>query len=228
MKKIVEFFKKIKLGLKDPKTKSLTLLGIYALFFIFVFVVLNTAKTVSNDTVVDNKVKEEDKTVKSYEYSININNNGILTTITGTYSNNEEVFNLNNNKYYVKDDIVYIVENGIKKQIDFDNYIKNYRYNKIEELIKNGSFVEKTTYKDNTEKSTYNISIKKYNELLNKNIDCSKVNCIISIPFVVESRENINEVTLDLSSYFNYTYLVEVNYMNINNIKELKISTLSE
>ena len=35
----MKYFNKMKEFLKDPKKKSLTLLGIYALFFIFVFAV---------------------------------------------------------------------------------------------------------------------------------------------------------------------------------------------
>lgn len=229
MKKVVEIIKKIRLGLKNPKTKSLTLLGIYSLFFIFVFVVLNMSKnnTLNTSSISENE-SVDDKTVSSYEYAININNNNLLTTISGTYSNNEEIFNFNNNKYYVKDDIVYILDNGVKTPVNLDINIKNYRYDKLEEIIKNSKFIEKTVYNDDREKSTYNIDIKKYFELLNQNIDCNIVNCNIVIPITVEAKENINKVILDFNSYFNYNYIIEINYSNINNIKELKISTLSE
>lgn len=229
MKKVVEIIKKIRLGLKNPKTKSLTLLGIYSLFFIFVFVVLNMSKnnTLNTSSISENE-SVDDKTVSSYEYAININNNNLLTTISGTYSNNEEIFNFNNNKYYVKDDIVYILDNGVKNPVNLDINIKNYRYDKLEEIIKNSKFIEKIVYNDDREKSTYNIDIKKYFELLNQNIDCNIVNCNIVIPITVEAKENINKVILDFNSYFNYNYIVEINYSNINNIKELKISTLSE
>ena len=41
----MKFLKDIRENLKDPKKRSLTLLGFYALFFIFVFIVLNYNST---------------------------------------------------------------------------------------------------------------------------------------------------------------------------------------
>lgn len=227
MKKIVEVFKKIRQGLKNPKTKSLTLLGIYAIFFIFVFVVLNFSNSGGSNVVNEIIEEEKDNTITSYNYTYKINKNNVLSEINGTYSNREEIFNYNNNKYYIKDNKVYLLQNNlIQTNEEFPLNIISYNYDNITKLIESSEFVEKTTYKDNSEKTTYNITTDKYFDILSSHIyeaiDSSVDNAII----VVKKSEYINEVLIDLSSYFGYNYKIEITYSNINNIQ--KISTLSE
>lgn len=227
MKKIVDIFKKIKQGLKNPKTKSLTLLGIYALFFIFVFVVLNFSNS-KETNVVDKVIKEkEESTITSYEYIYKINNNNVLSEITGTYSNGEEVFNYNNKKYYIKDSKVYLSDNdSVEITEELPLNIISYNYNNINKLIESSEFIEKTTYKDNSEKTTYNITSDKYFEILKSNISNVSNYAISNISIIVKSSKYVDEVLIDLSSYFGYVNTIEISFSNINNIE--KISTLSE
>ena len=227
MKKIVDIFKKIKQGLKNPKTKSLTLLGIYALFFIFVFVVLNFSNS-KETNVVDKVIKEkEESTITSYEYIYKINNNNVLSEITGTYSNGEEFFNYNNKKYYIKDSKVYLSDNdSVEITEELPLNIISYNYNNINKLIESSEFIEKTTYKDNSEKTTYNITSDKYFEILKSNISNVSNYAISNISIIVKSSKYVDEVLIDLSSYFGYVNTIEISFSNINNIE--KISTLSE
>ena len=227
MKKIVDIFKKIKQGLKNPKTKSLTLLGIYALFFIFVFVVLNFSSS-KETNVVDKVIKEkEENTITSYEYIYTINNNNVLSEITGTYSNGKEVFNYNNKKYYIKDSKVYLSDNdSVEITEELPLNIISYNYNNINKLIESSEFIEKTTYKDNSEKTTYNITSDKYFEILKSNISNVSNYAISNISIIVKSSKYVDEVLIDLSSYFGYVNTIEISFSNINNIE--KISTLSE
>lgn len=227
MKKIVEIFKKIRQGLKNPKTKSLTLLGIYALFFIFVFVVLNFSSSKQSNVVDKVKEEKDENTITSYEYIYKINNNNVLSEITGTYSNGEEVFNYNNKKYYIKDSKVYLSDNNlveITEELPLN--IISHNYNNINKLIESSEFIEKTTYKDNSEKTTYNITSDKYFEILEPNI-YDVLDCVTSnVSIVVKSSKYIDEVLIDLSSYCGYVNTIEISFSNINNIE--KISTLSE
>lgn len=226
----MNFLKKVRENLRDPKKKSITLLCIYFIFFIFVFIVLNGG----NDSQSEVAIPELDENssvnseISSYEYIYKLNINNQLIEVTGTLYNNEEVFDYQNKRYYKKDNTIYVLENELielTQPIDID--VSKYSYKFIEELINNSEFIEKTTYKDQKEKTTYNINIQKYFELNNEQIDCNLVDCVNTvIPIIVESSNNIDNVLIDLSSYYGYTYTVEISYTNINNIQDLKISTL--
>lgn len=210
----MDFIKKIIENLKDPKKRSLTILGLYAIFFIFVFGVLSGDDSSSN---YSDLVEEESNTISNYEYIYTINNNEVINQITGTYNNNEDTFNYNGINYNKKEGIIYL--NNSPVTLDFD--IDRYKYNNIELLIENSDST--TTYKDSN-KIVYNINVNKYFTLLNEVNNCGVIDCTtIEIPITVESDTYINHVIIDLSNYYGYKYTIEINYNNINNIE--KIST---
>lgn len=103
-----------------------------------------------------------------------------------------------------------INENNVLKQIIGKSYDENdsYNYDKIKELIDKSEFIEKTTYKDNTIKTIYNITANDY-------YDTCIENCDKTISITVYEKENINNVVIDLSSINNYVYIVDINYENI-------------
>ncbi|MBR6690517.1 MAG: hypothetical protein IKL65_04225 [Bacilli bacterium] len=206
----MNFFKKVNEDLKDPKKKALTKLGIYAVFFIIVFIFIGMG---SNSTTPPVYTEEETTNdVTNYEYIYKINNNEILNEITGTLNNNEDSFNYNGLNYIKKEDIIYL--NNAPITIDFD--VDRYKYNKIELLIENSD--SKTTYTDNN-KVVYNMSANEYFALLNEMNNCNNIDCtIINIPITVESDTYINHVIIDLSNYYGYKYIIDINYNNINKI----------
>lgn len=205
----MNFIKKVRESLKNPKTRSLTLLGFYAVFFIFVFIVLS-----GGNSTTPNYIPEENTTeVSNYEYIYNINSNDIINTITGTLKNNEDVFNYNSLNYTKKDSIIYL--NGVETIIDFD--VDKYKYNNIELLIENSDY--NTIYKE-SDKVIYNMSANEYFTLLNEQSNCSNIDCtIINVPITVESNEYIYHVIIDLSNYYGYKYQIEINYNNINKVQ---------
>ena len=205
----MDFIKKIKENLKDPKKKSLTLLGIYAIFFIFVFIILNR-----EDSSTYNYIEETTNTISSYEYIYILNNNDVINQITGTYKKNEETFNYNGLNYIKKEGIIYLNNTQV---IDLDFDIDRYKYDNIELLIENSD--SKTTYKESS-KVVYNINANKYFELLNEVNNCGVIDCTyINVSITIESDEYINHVIIDLSNYYGYKYTVEINYNNINSIE---------
>ena len=167
----MSFFRWIKNNIKDPKKKSLTLLGIYFVFFAFVIIVLRTGNT-SNYT---QNVNNSNETISGYDYIIRNSNNTI--EIQGTYKDNQNTFNYNGINYYKENNDLYIIENGEKKKIqELDFNIDIYSYQGIEKLIKSSKFIEKTIYNDNKEKIIYNISAQKYFELLDLENNCNEHN----------------------------------------------------
>jgi len=206
----MDFFSKVRDNLKDPKKKALTQLGIYAIFFIFVFIVLNNS---GNSSTMDYIPEETTDIVSNYEYIYKINNNDVINQITGTLKSEEDSFNYNSLNYIKKDSIIYF--NNTPVTIDFD--VDRYKYDKTELLIENSD--SKTTYTDSS-KIVYNMSANEYFTLLNEVNNCSTMDCtIINVSIAVESDTYINHVIIDLSNYYGYKYIVEINYNNINSIE---------
>ncbi len=206
----MEFIKKIIDGLKDPKKRSLTLLAIYALFFTFVFILIQN-KTVKPQSEIDT---QKNDTITSYNYSYKITENDNITEVYGIHDDLKVTFNYNGIDYYY-DGKLYTIENENKIYHDeINTNVEPYSYSTIEELIKNSEFIEKTTYKDNKEKTVYNIQAQKYFDLMNKQNNCELLDCINTyISITVESLDYINNVIIDLNEYSNYK--VEINYSNV-------------
>lgn len=222
----MNFFRSIKEGLKDPKKRSLTLLGIYAIFFIFVFIFISSAP--SNPTpklpVDDNNEVDNNDTgkVDSYEYSYKIGND---ITVTGIHKLNEDVFTYNDINYYKKDNVIYL-NDSVVENFEFD--INKFSYDSMNELIKESEFEQETIYKDGNKKTSYNINVQKYFTFLNEENLCDNVDCsYIFASIEVDTKDYINSIIIDLSDYYGYEYKIEINYSNINNIEEIKTSTLN-
>lgn len=205
----MEFIKKVREWLKDPKKKALTQLGLYAVFFVFVFILIGMGDSSGTpDYILENTNKE----VTNYEYTYKINSNEFINQITGTLNNDEDVFNYNGLNYVKKEGVIYL--NNTPVTLDFD--IDRYKYKNIELLIENAD--SKTTYTDSS-KVVYNMNINEYFTLLNEVNNCNIIDCtIISVPIIVEKEDYINHVIIDLSNYYGYKYIVEINYNNINKI----------
>lgn len=217
-----EKYKKYKEFISVPKNRSLILIGIYAVFFAFVFIVLNTYKTVSEPLPVDTTIeKQEDNTnteVTSYEYTYDFNINDVITNIQGTFYNDDELFTMNNLKYYIKDGIIYSIDNI--KQENFEYTISKFKYNTIESIVNNFSYETKTEYKDGTIKYEYIIPNNEFGKFYNEG-NMNEGNVSIT----VMKNNYINQVDINLSSYYNVPkYLITIKYNNINNINSLDIN----
>ena len=205
----MEFIRKVREWLKDPKKKALTQLGLYAVFFIFVFILIGMG---GNSSTPDYIKEATNKEVTNYEYIYKINNNEVINEIVGTLNNSEDTFNYNGLNYVKKEGVTYL--NNTPVTIDFD--IDRYKYKNIELLIQNAD--SKTTYTD-SKKIVYNMNVVEYFTLLNEVNNCSVIDCtIISVPITVEKDDYISYVSIDLSNYYGHKYIVEINYNNINKI----------
>ena len=222
MKRIKEVFSSFYEIWKVPRYKGLIQIGFWLLFFTFVvaFVRMKQSVSINSNTNNNNEEVEEKTTVTSYIYNYQINDNGNTLNISGTYYKGIDLFNYNNMRYYIKDNQYYnAVDNTL---ITFDYSLTDYQYNKIEELIKNREYESKTEYKDQTIEYTYIIDANTYNNYYNRQYE-SNGNIKIVAKF---KDDNIIDCSIDLSEYLvdKNTYIIVINYNNINNVDGLDIN----
>ena len=173
-------------NLKNPKKRAITQLVLYGIFFIFVFIIISIKdNSVSNyQDNIDNKDKQEviSNNISEYQYTFYINE----TTIYGNIVDNQNTFIINNITYKKINNSTYNA-NTMEEVADFS--IDKYLYTNIEKLIENSEFIEKTTFKDNSEKTTYLVKDTTY---------CIECN------MVVEKSDYISKVTIGDNIELNY------------------------
>ena len=155
-------------NLKDPRKKALTQLGFYCIFFSFVFILIGISNLNRNNVVTnDTEVEAVDN---NYTYTFVLDD----VQIEGRFISSRNEFKISG-----------ISPEGIMDSID----IEKYGYDRIESLIKKSDFIEKTTYKDNSEKTKYLVNDANY---------C--VNCTM----IVEFDKYIKRVTIGDNIELNY------------------------
>lgn len=192
-----EKYHKIKEFLANPKKKSLTLIIIYAIFFGFVFLYINSSKPVDSNIIVNNK-----NNISSYEYIYEFNG----VKITGTYYNKKLVFNLDNTKYDIDESVDM-------KELNIDYPIIELSYNNIDKFLDSITYESKTEYKDGNTKYEYILNNQAFNDYFKLNIEDE----IVTI--IVYEKDYINEIDV------NSSYKIHVNYNNINNITNIETNT---
>ena len=202
----MNFIKKIRENLKDPKKKSITLLGIYFIFFVLVFILLK----MGDSSNYNYEYKEPEEKTFNYEYTYKITDNENIIDVYGTYSDNIDTFNYNGINYVKQNNVVYL--DNLPIELDFD--IDKYKYDKIELLTENSD--SETTYKDSN-MIVYNLTADKYFNLLVLENNCGAIDCkVINVLVTVEKEKLINYALIDLSNYYGYKYNVEIWYNSLN------------
>ena len=213
-------WQKIKKAWKEPKTHALMSLGLYAIFFTSIFLVVKI-RGIILDAKYDKpnieyekvEVIDEYKELDNYEYKYTITKNNDTYVLNGTvYKNKEKLKEEGNNKiYYLNDESEiypqeYIdLENKLGINLTYLNPEYIYNYIKISKLI------DSTEYKDSTKKEIYEISIKDLKELF-------KIND--RIIFIVIQRNRCCIITCIYSkiithfSSFSRTYLPRIPLIN--------------
>ena len=213
-----EYWKKFKEFRKDPKKKSISLLIIYGIFFIFVFIYIKSGNKVTqpvNNNINQNinESTKKDNVVTSYEYNYNIIINENVIELSGVYYNGQNEFKINEN-YPIVDNIIKIND----YQIKIDN-INKLEYNNLKSFLEKYNLKSrKIEYNDNTIKYEYMIPNNEFSILLNEeNNTDGKV--------IIEVIENkyIEKVNMNLKEYYNIdNYNINIEYNNINNIKKIE------
>lgn len=218
----MNYIKKVKEFLKDPKKKALTQLGIYAIFFIFVFIFINMGERRVNTPSIDETTSpiEYYEKMTSYDYKVTYTNIDKVDIIEGTYYNNTSLFTYNSLKYYYED-LLYVINNDsyILSNIEYD--ISKIFSKNLYSLFDDLKEESKTTYKDGKIVTNYTLDSNIiYNYLYNME---STYTNLVNVS-ITESNDIITNITIDLTNLDLYLNKIEVEYSNINNIESLEFN----
>lgn len=219
----MNYIKGIREALKDPKKKSLVQLGLYGVFFIFVFILLNSGGS-SN---IDTPIIEEEKTgieayveMLSYDYKVTYTNLNKIDIIEGTYYNNNSIFTYNNLKYYYEDSL-YIIDNDSYYLSNIEYDITKIFNKNLYSIITNLEEESKTTYKDGKEVINYVVDSNKiYNYLYDLESNYTNL-ASVSITLV---NDIVTNVQIDLTNLGLDLIKIEIEYSNIDNIESLEFN----
>lgn len=215
-----EYLKKLKELKKNSKKKSTILLIIYMIFFIFVFVYIRSHSYANNSNLIDKKENINQDVISNYEYSYEFLVNNDIININGIYIDNKEMFELDNIKYYIQDNKVYL--NNEIDEITLDYPLIYLNYNSFKDFIKKYAYESKTEYKDKNIKYEYKINNDEIAKYFNDEVYNQGISNII-----VYENNYIYKIEIDLSSYYNVNnYKIIINYNNINNISNIQVNEL--
>lgn len=217
MKKLKDYYVKFRELWKVPKYKGLIQLGFWFVFFFVIIVGIRMSNSnVSNSTKKEtNKEVESKEEISNYTYNYQINRNDNIINIGGVFSNNNDQFYYNNQKYNYKNGLYYL--NDIETTFEYP--MNEFQYKNISNLIKDKQYESKTEFKDGKIKYEYIIDSTTYNTFYNKDYQTTG-NILIN---VTKKDDNIINITLNLSEYYlDYSiYQVIIDYNNVNNINSL-------
>lgn len=212
--------RKVRESLKDPKKRSLTILGFYFIFFIFVFAFLNTAErpaTIQSDnkTPIDHY-----SNMKGYNYKITYTNINKVDVIEGSYYDNKSIFTYNNMKYYFEDSL-YVIDNDTYYLGSIEYDVAKIFSNNFSTIINNLEEESKTTYKDGTIITNYTVDSNMiYNYLYGLD---STYNNLVSVS-ITEKENEIHNIVIDLTNLGLNLTKIEVEYSYLNEVTDLSFN----
>lgn len=218
----MNYIKALRESLKDPKKRSLTLLGVYFIFFIFVFAFINTAERPS---MVASKPEEKTpfeyyKDMDGYAYKVTYNNLNKIDVIEGNYYNNTSIFNYNNIKYYYED-FLYVIDNDTYYLGNIEYNISKMFSNNLSLILEDLEEESKTIYKDGSIITNYTIDS---NIIYNYLFDLeSTYDNFVSVSIKGNETE-INNIIIDLTNLNLNLTKIEVEYSYLNEITNLEFN----
>ena len=217
----MKYIKELKEMLKNPKKKALVQLGLYAIFFIFVAILLRGVDNKPTKIIEEQKSPVEFyEDMESYNYKVTYTNIDKVDVIDGTYVDNTSLFNFNNFKYYYEEDL-YIIDNDSYYLMDIEYNISKIFNNNLINIIEDLEEESKTTYKDGTIVTTYTIdSNKVYNYLFDLEYNYDN-KCTITI---TENENEIYNIIIDLTNLGLNLTKIEVEYSYMNMIEDLEFN----
>lgn len=225
MKDFIAFINEMK---KTPKGKAILFFGLYAIFFIFVFLFIKLSSvelSYGDDYEKGSPYNFNIQSLlnKNFNYTYDIYVDGILYKYEGKRNNDSELFDFNGANYY-KNSNNYLVNNGT--WIRSDNPIMFNEFtdiSNIKDIISRSSYESMTTYDNGKTDFNFVISTNTINEIFyNSNTDFDEVPNKIIIG--TDENRNVNNISFNLNSFCtnnkmcNYSLEIKLNYNNFGEV----------
>lgn len=211
---------------KNPRYRSLIILGMYIIFFTLV---ISSIDTSSNDYEESKKVDvmKEYSMMNNYSSKIIIKNE-LEENIDIKVNKNDYLINYNNENYYYNTVKLYKQneDNYTRTEtniLDFEVWKFTPKF--ISDLIEKGTFNSKTEYADGTIANTYLVKIEDFIKSYynNENIDIRTFEIT-----VYQNEKQVNKVVLNLTNIYNmeqfsnnYDYIVTIEYDLVGKISPI-------
>ncbi|MDD4547214.1 MAG: hypothetical protein PHI05_00470 [Bacilli bacterium] len=211
----ITFIKAVK---ENKRTRAMFLLGLYFIFFAVVIQITKPSSYVPNP-VNENKepvdILEKYKDWSKYDFENKIiymeKEEELNYNLIGELKNDIVYFtDLNNNEYYLKENILYLVRSEIDEVIENQMMTDVLKFSPsyIYDLIKQSVLDSQTEiYSNETLKKVYRLDLQKINDI------SSGFMLITSI----EDKQNIKEIVINFENENNEPLIID-------NIKEIKIT----
>ncbi len=222
MIEIKEIITKLLELMKNKKYRALIILVIY---FVFFFIIISMMKSQPKEFEKKETLNalENYRLSSSYDYTLNINRE-IL--IKGTKYNDIVIFSTDSDDYYIDKDVVYKKFNQTYQMCDNLNEIEEMvvllNNINIYNLIKQAYVDYIKEYVDNKKQTEYIIDTTYFMAFFNKQSMNPLNNSHVNIS-VLEENNQIKSIIFNLGSIENRINYIELNYSNINAIKQIDI-----
>ena len=214
-----EKYQKFKELWANERTHSIIVLGLWLIFFaVLVLFIRTTAPTpTSNDTINDVVGTNFDK-MSNYSFSANSDN----VQVNGFVYNDNMEFILNNQRYYVDND-VYLISGDKAEKKDFDLSFLKINAKMLDNLLGELKGTEKDGY------TQYLVPLDRFINLyeIDTEADLSKAMSYNILVNVYKNKDDsIKGVILDLTNYRlfrfndNKPFVVTIYYYNINEVSD--------
>lgn len=242
MKKLIESLKTAKNTFQmlwaNRRTRAAIILTFYFFFFLFIIVSLRMRpdRPLSSQTKED-KSEFSFATMDNYEYDMTITyrSNTVTNTflLSGTrYQEKHRLQTLDSlQPYYVKDDGIYTVTNGVETLTSLNYGINLYRLSPtlFSSMIEEAELQSTIEYEDGIE-YLYQLPLSKFLSFYDPNNLLLSTNLTSYILFQVTEKDGMYEkINLDLTSYYQLvdsntiSYMIDITYRNIGKVKDFKI-----
>lgn len=244
MKKFIESLRTAKNTFQvlwsNRRARAAIILTLYFFFFLFIIVSLRMRP----DRPLSTQAKEDQnevsfETMDNYEYDMTITyrSNTVTNTFTLSGTRYQEKHRLQTKDslqpYYVKDDGIYTVINGVESLTSLNYGINLYRLNPtlFSSMIEEADLQSTIEYENGTE-YLYQLPLSKFFSFYDPNNLLLSTNLTSYILFQVTEKDGtIERVNLDLTSYYQLvdvnatSYMIDITYHDIGKVKDFKVGT---
>lgn len=213
---------KIRELLKNRRTRAFVSLGLWLIFFIFVFSLLGNSENANHPAPV--------KIESNYQYQMTFLINDQTYVVNGVRNGKNESFSLSNQTYFLENDQLYLFFNDTKvlqnSTILLDIDFLKLRPEFFKKLVLQGNLEYTTNYESGVVKKGYSVPVSKFVELYDGSMITDDHTLTIELS---ENHGTLVEANIDFTNFQKYNqkailnYQVEIVYSDIGEMEDIRL-----